>query len=43
MIDWLLVPPDNTLLPGIDRGLGSVCKVELAEDVTDVPFYGVLT
>ena len=28
--DWFLIPPDNPLLPGIDRSLGSVRQVELA-------------
>ena len=38
----LLTPPDYSLPPGEDGGLGPVGQVELIEDIADVAFDGFI-
>ena len=36
--DWFLIPPDNPLLPGINRCLRPVSQVQFAQYIADMPF-----
>ena len=38
----LSIAADNALLPGVHGGLGAVSKVQLAQDVADMSFDGVI-